>query len=94
MNPAGGGLPTTGDVNKGCAPPCVPNPFEEVWISNPSPGSTYTYRALDSYAVSCNCNLGPISVQFTVFRNGVPVKTDTYPASYCDLFTPTFNYTY
>lgn len=92
QDPFGATLPTTGDANKGCAS-CVSNPFEEVSISNPVAGYTYSYRALDSYSAACNCNAGTISSQFSVYRNGVLVKTD--PAtSKCDVFTPTFRYTY
>jgi hypothetical protein len=71
----------------------VSNPYEEVSLSNPVPGHTYSYRALDSYGVNCACTLGAIPVRFDVYRNGVLVKTDP-STSLCDLFTSTFRYTY
>jgi hypothetical protein len=74
----------------------MPSPYEEVSIPSPVPGYRYSFRALDNYAANCACGAAaPILLDstFTVYRNGVPVQTN--PAvSYCDLFTPTFNYTY
>jgi hypothetical protein len=82
------------DVNKGCAG-CVPAPFEEISFSNPAFG-VYYYRALDMAATSCNCGAAapiPVSSTFSVYQNGVLVKTDL-ASSYCDSFTATFTYPY
>jgi len=70
--------------------------MEEVWISNPVPGYTYSYQALDSYSLACACGAAaPIILNstFTVYRSGVPVSTNA-GTSYCDGLTPLFRYTY
>jgi len=79
------------NVNNQCLG-CVQNPSEEVSILQPFTG-LYSYRALDSYAPSCACSAGSITVTFTVYRNGVLVQTNTATSS-CDLFTATFRYQY
>jgi hypothetical protein len=71
----------------------VPNPYEEVSLSNPITASLYSFRAFDNLSAACACSVGPISVTFNVYRNGVLEQTNP-TTSTCGTFTATFRYLY
>lgn len=92
LDPAGGTRVPTINVNQNCLS-CVPNPFEEVVISNPVTGGTYRYDALDASAAACACAAGMIPSRLEVIKSGVIVQSNPASSS-CDSSTQAFSYTY
>ncbi|HSB64202.1 MAG TPA: hypothetical protein VLJ18_08550 [Thermoanaerobaculia bacterium] len=92
MDPVQGTRVPTTNVNQNCLS-CVPNPFEEVVISNPVSGGTYRYNALDNAAAACACSAGMVQSRFDVYKSGVIVQSNP-ASSLCDLFTQSFSFTY